>query len=266
MLKSLCFHLYRATESKPHIAQRISKQDPKICPRDDTVFTLAQDLDAFGVITVQGTRLSGKTTLALLLRNFLGRTRKVVFISGWKSDGDDMKAKEFLVKKCHENGYNNIEGPGGLPCDTNSDLVFIIDDAQEIQKDDDLWVRLIETRYRQDSGPHFCLFGTSGYLNTLFSICDPHNGLIAHRQQRVGLTAQSIAGASKVSLFYKKHEFQDAVSKIFGNDAYSVVSERDWDFVYSFTNGHPGMVAATVAYLCLRITSTHHSINPKKTF
>ncbi|KAN0068113.1 hypothetical protein V8E54_013683, partial [Elaphomyces granulatus] len=109
-------------------------------PRSKAVNCLANLLDHYGVVHVRGAPASGKTTLAKLLYLPLKRAaRRVVFIKEWEGNDDD-DASDYLAKECHKRGYKQVEAS----TIENSDLIFIIDEAQLTYDFSNLWSTLIK--------------------------------------------------------------------------------------------------------------------------
>ena len=71
-------------------SKRLITEEPRICPRERTVSTLAAILDDVNIVHVRGTPASGKTYLSELLRHHYRKGgRRVSLIKKW--EGLDFK-------------------------------------------------------------------------------------------------------------------------------------------------------------------------------
>lgn len=206
--------------------------------------TLARLLDENRVMHVRGTPASGKTTLAVLLHNYLEKTQNVIFIEKWDHD---KSAREFLVKKCHDFGHTEVRVSNVL----TRDIVFIVDEAQQTYDCSDLWYTVIKSQSGQLTGARFCLFSSYGspVMGSPYypqSITPP----ILTFNQRVSLTASRNPDAPDICLFYDSPEFEEVVERFCKSPIIEFTLARDVrDYLLSLTNGHPGMVSSMLTYI-----------------
>ena len=64
-------------------------------------------IDEHGVIHVQGTRVSDKTTLTIPLESCLMGRQRVVDIPSWRVG--NISAESFLIQECHKSGYTQVQ-------------------------------------------------------------------------------------------------------------------------------------------------------------
>ncbi|PYI36808.1 hypothetical protein BP00DRAFT_491437 [Aspergillus indologenus CBS 114.80] len=236
-------HTMPASAPQPDI-----QKGPEICARTETLLGIAQELDTKHVVFVQGAPVSGKTTLALLLRDFLRQTRKVIFVKGWKKNGSSLPAVEYLAQAAYEQGLCKDEVHVDLQSDHNSGLVFILDDAHETYGDFDFWSEIVDARFGKEHGPRFCLFFSheslrTGSIEARFSRRQP-----PFKPSRT-VTLLPYWPSSMYSVFYTQSELQDVVKRYSATNGCPELSQNGRECLMSLTDGHPGMVAALLAYI-----------------
>ncbi|KAL1968867.1 hypothetical protein VTN77DRAFT_1228 [Rasamsonia byssochlamydoides] len=235
---------YALSEQSTKSPQPVIQSDPIICPRAATVRKLALMLDEKRVIHVRGTPSSGKTVLANLLWHYYRNRREpVVLLHQWHNVKNPMR---HLVEKCHENGYTSVQ----LETFSGSEVVFLLDEAQQSYGDLDLWLGIIKTHSGRICGPKFCLFTSYG---------SPTSGPAQYpigttpvrfsRTQRVSITASLFAADETVSLFYTPEEFEDVVQRfcLYPTHAFTLTPDAR-NYLYTVTNGHPGATDALLKY------------------
>lgn len=161
-----------------------------------------------------------------------------------------MSASNFLVLKCHEGGYKNVQTSTDILC---SDFVFILDEAQYTYPDAGFWYNIIKSAVGLHRGPRFCIFSSYGSPTTgapehdyPACITPPILGL----EQRVSLTVSCKPGAPDVCLFYDSDEFNDVVGRYCKMPTIEFTLDTDVrDYLFSLTNGHPGMVYSVLGYI-----------------
>jgi hypothetical protein len=198
---------------------------------------------------VRGTPASGKTTLALLLRDYyLENNRKVFLLRTWKplenfygKDPWDRFAL-FLQHKC----------PGHSPMDFfSSKTVIIIDEAQESYKDEEFWNTIIKERHSKEGKDiRLCLFCSYGSpLTGLDTQCfTPVN---FGSPQRITLTPQPQECSPQIGLFFTQDEFNDTVSRLatYRYQEIFTLDEEAQSYLFTVTNGHPGSVTSLVSFI-----------------
>lgn len=201
-----------------------------------------------GAVHVRGTPATGKTTLAQLIAVWLTtRHFTVLYMDDWQVDAN---ARTLLVKRCHEAGYKRVQEWNFLS-PVNDNLVFIIDEAQATYENSHLWYAIIKSRIGQSMGPRFCLFSSYGSPTTGSPQYPPRiTPPILSYRHRVSLTSSANENKYKVSLFYNRSEFEDAVTRFCQLSTVEYALDRELrDYLFSLTSGHPGMVRSTLEFI-----------------
>lgn len=131
-----------------------------------------------------------------------------------------------------------------------SDLVIIIDEAQMSYDDNGLWLGLIKSVGGLNNGPRIALFSsygspTGGPSSALPG--SPH--VIIGAWQRVSLTPSIMKFSPNIGLFYSREEFDDVVSRVCSGRPSLPLDNTAYDYLFDFTNGHPGAVDGLLSYL-----------------
>jgi hypothetical protein len=226
-----------------------------ICTRDETVSKLAELLDSENIIHVCGTPASGKSILALLLRDYYHQNGRTVFLLGWNQNLKDLSRADPWVKLARvlKQIYPSTEKVIDFFADSN---VLILDKAQQSYGDTQFWDHIVKS-IQGGIGYKIklCLFCSYGSLSAGM----PYNKR-GHRTpvnfgytQRVSLTPSVEPGSPPIGLFYNKDEFEAVVTKLCSSkpiEKYRV--DRDArNYIFNLTNGHPGAVNSIVDYLFL---------------
>ncbi|OJD12521.1 hypothetical protein AJ78_06903 [Emergomyces pasteurianus Ep9510] len=235
-----------ATET-PHndIQPPLPSQFFDICPRERTVQSLARLLEENTVMHIRGTPASGKTTLAtLLLHYFSQKGEMVVFINRWDNS---MEVLSFLSQKIQQKGYTHIPPDYIL----SSNVVFIIDEAQQTYSCPEFWYVVIKTQSMRQSGARFCLFSSFGSpITGVLDFPKTFPPPILSPRQRISLTPSSGPESPDVALFYDATEYSDVVRRFCRHPArnsnFEVAAQ---EYIYSFTNGHPGAINSLLLYI-----------------
>ena len=120
--------------------------DPKLCPREDAITELIEILDVYYVAHVRGTPASGKSTMAMLLRDRLQDAgRKVVFVRSWPSD---LRGEDYTTVLVDAAKPRLLLDPDNLG--NHNDTVFIVDEAQQTYAHTNFWLEF--TKQRSGSG------------------------------------------------------------------------------------------------------------------
>lgn len=133
----------------------------------------------------------------------------------------------------------------------NNDINFIIDEAQVTYDDFHLWYTVIKSPLGLWSGPRFCLFSSYGSPTTgspdYLALSTPP---ILCRQQRVSLITPPNSDEVDFVFFTACLNFKDVVSRFCRNPSveFTLVEEVQ-DYIFDLTNGHPGMVSATLKFI-----------------
>ncbi|KAE8379637.1 hypothetical protein BDV26DRAFT_291095 [Aspergillus bertholletiae] len=235
---------------------KIPLDNIKISPREDTVTKSINLIDLYSIIHARGTPASGKTTLALLLRDRLkDQGRHVFYLPNWKKyldkvDRDTWNALyEVISQRC----------PGPIPPNLpDRDVVMIVDEAQGSYKDAEFWNDIIKPISDNSSDYNlriflFCSYGSplTGVDNKDF--CNYYTPVEIPIQQRITLTPQLNRKSPQIGLFYTESEFNDVLSRMVRYMCPNLVATLDNEakrYVFSLTNGHAGCVKAVIQFLC----------------
>ncbi|PKY00574.1 hypothetical protein P168DRAFT_293437 [Aspergillus campestris IBT 28561] len=209
------------TSSKP--PQPRIMADPLLCSRSETVRKLATILDEEQVVHVRGTPASGKSTLAKLLHSH-NRQNHIPSVLIHARDAGLTSVTPDTIR--------------------DTDVTFLIDEAQMSYEDYGLWLDFIKTQNGRRYGPRICLFTSYGSPSEgpdNYPTGSPLTYLGV--QQRISITPSKIRGSPQISLFYTRSEFDDVVQRICTDGRRPVPLHRDAaDYIFSLTNGHPGAV------------------------
>ena len=241
----------------PHLPKKsiLALDYPDISPRSKTVETLAGILETKRVVHVRGTPSSGKTTLAnLLYQYYKDRGKAVVLIDGWHNIPDPTT---HLVNRCIISGYDEATKSNLL----NLDLVFLFDEAQQSYQDLTLWLGIIKTQSCRTNGPRICLFSSYGSPTT-GPTQYPHGSTPIYfgGSQRVSISVSRTSNAPNISLFYNEEEFSEVMRLRCADPRHRfAINSAASDYLYSITNGHPGVVTSLLGYLFLVCRSKNYT-------
>jgi hypothetical protein len=216
-----------------------------VCKRPGTVAKLAKLVDDEWVVHVRGTPATGKTTLALLLRQYYkNRGNRVVFFTGPnRQSGDSLDS--YLAKKCELEGYFGVQ----LDWLTKANIIFIIDEAQTAYHDRHLW-DFIKLKRDYRTGPKFCIFTVYGSPSQgLREVTDPTPDTLRMAKQ-VSMLLSHGKDSPDIRLFYDDSEFKDVVARFCADPAHLLpLEETAWTYLSEITNCHPGAVYSILFYL-----------------
>ena len=208
---------------------------------------MARILDEDRVVHVRGTPSSGKTTLAYLLRRYYeDRGEPVISVDGWHNTPNPTA---HLASLCVASGYDEVK-PNNL---LTWDVVFLFDEAQQSYQDSRLWLGIIKTQSGKSSGPKIYLFSSYGSPAT-GPTQYPHGSTLVHfgAEQRVSISVSSNPRTPNICLFYNEEEFSEVVRLQCANPIHKFAMDPDAsEYLYSITNGHPGVVKSLLGYLFL---------------
>lgn len=217
-----------------------------ISERKKTVTKLAKLLDDQWVVHVWGTRSTGKTTLAHLLRRHYKIDEKipVVLITRPRRE-PNVSLRSFLAKQCEQEGYF------GVPLDffSEADIIFIIDEAQTAYFDGDLW-EFVKAKKDSRTGPKFCIVTVLGIpLRASDALNDPSPDALRLSVQ-VSILRSRRENSPDICLFYDYDEFEDVLEKYCADPRHTLPLEKAArTYLYEITNGHPGAVISMLHYL-----------------
>ncbi|KAF8246934.1 hypothetical protein K440DRAFT_601858 [Wilcoxina mikolae CBS 423.85] len=226
--------------------------DRFLCPRTETVRTLAEMLDQSNVVHVRGTPASGKTTLAQLLHSYyLERDIPAVFIPCWPVPGSIPASPSsylnILVQECHIAGYTDIN----QSTLRDTDIVLILDEGQMSYGDQGLWLGFVKTQNGRRSGPRICVFTSYGSPSggpSDFTQGSPLSFLGV--EQRVSITISPMENSPRIGLFYSRDEFDDVVRRLSADPRRPLRLHTDAkDYVFELTSGHAGAVEGVIGMI-----------------
>ncbi|EED14660.1 conserved hypothetical protein [Talaromyces stipitatus ATCC 10500] len=218
------------------------------------VSKLAEVIDSQNIVHVRGTPASGKSTLSLLLRDYYRWNGRIVFWLGiWEQNLRDFGDEDpwaNLARYIRRN-YPRLDKKQNIFANGN---VIIIDEAQTSYGDTALWNQIIKD-----------IHGGIGYKVKLCLFCSygsPSEGLPYNRRdhgtpvgfgcaQRISLTPSGELGSPPIGLFYNRDEFEIVVTKLCSSDPVEkyIIDNDARNYIFNFTNGHPGAVSSIVYYL-----------------
>ncbi|EAW20587.1 uncharacterized protein NFIA_030190 [Aspergillus fischeri NRRL 181] len=130
----------------------------------------------------------------------------------------------------------------------NTDIVFIIDEAQMIYYDNGFWLDFVKTQSGSRFGPRICIFSSYGSAEAGPSEAAVGTPLAyLGPKQRVSITPSKLEFAPKISLFYNRAEFDDVVNRACTDPIRPLRLELSArDIIFTMTNGHPGSVESVL--------------------
>ncbi|PYI30231.1 hypothetical protein BP00DRAFT_398937 [Aspergillus indologenus CBS 114.80] len=146
-----------------------------------------------------------------------------------------------------------------------SNSLLLVDEAQASYKDDIFWGEIIKEQLNgiQRRDMRICLVCFYGSPTTGV---EPGSFTPAEftTSQHITITPQQIPGSPQFGLFFTRPEFEDVVSrriKYQYHDRFTLHEEAR-DYIFSFTNGHPGAVDGILSYIyqCYRSPITHEEL------
>lgn len=205
---------------------------------------LAALVKANTVMHVRGTRGSGKSCLAQSLYYHLrSQKKKTILFLGWHSESP---AEDFLASACQGRGWSVTRDNVG-----DSDVTFIIDEAQTSYNDSELWAGMMKFQSLRKFGAQFCLF--SAYGSAVTGPSPNYQQFIPlyfTPNQRMSLTTSPNEASPEISLFYNTSEYTDIINRYCGQGTVEFEMAHDIrDYVFLLGNGHPGATASVLDYI-----------------
>lgn len=234
-----------ASSPPPSILPIRSSDYPQWCPRRGTVERLAALLEEQRIVHVRGTPASGKSLLAGFLHEYLifdQGEKNVTYFDDWS---ENERPLNQVLSACLPEGHR-----------TQNDLIYgqhvvILDEAQYSYKDRKLWYTVMKTACGVDSGARFCIFSSYGSPTTgaprqdyLPSVAPP----IFRPSQRVSLMISPSEDTPDLCLFLQRDEYHDVVDRFCRMIKEFTLHSDLQDYMFSLTNGHPGMVSVLLNY------------------
>jgi hypothetical protein len=212
---------------------------PYICPRTETVSTIAGIVKTRGAVLIWGLPGSGKSTLGQLVFEHLSKQdTKAVFINDCLATKNG-KLEESLAEFCQPS-YPGTSSEDVL----NGNFVFIIDEAHKsLQK----LKRLIKIAINTGKGPKFCMLSDQG-------VCADRNSVFEMLPE-ISYLATHGACADNVGIFYSHSEFEQVVSSTTAKKLGYRLNEEAANHVFSLTAGHPLIVGSILRYIDMVFSS-----------
>jgi hypothetical protein len=248
------------------IQPAVETPDPCESPRGRTVAALWEQLQQVRVIHVRGTPTSGKSSLARNLKFYVMRTEPGVRICSFRWPDDSAWPDGLNRASQYHRLLNFITG---RPAESDNwpqmeNTLLIIDEAQMSYEYLDLWNDFLKPLASDAKrGPFVILFSSYG-SPTQIPVRAALGSAPIHlsAKQRVSIRPLS-ENNPKISLYFTRSEFDDVVTRVCEYNAKDeqpfLPSSELLEYVWEFTNGHPG---ATRAVLDALIHSQVSFFNP----
>ncbi|KAJ5899941.1 hypothetical protein N7495_004685 [Penicillium taxi] len=202
------------------------------CPRADTVRKLANLVDREHAVIIRGTPVSGKSTLAQLLRDYyVAKDIPAIYIPRWPQGTRQPAsyiAQIALWGKAAgiEVTYQTLE---------TGNMVIILDEAQRPEIDGGPRLAIFSGYGSPNAGPEPAVMSPLGYFGP---------------QQRVSITRSSLSSSPLIAFFYDRDEFDDVVTRYCSReDCFLALDVKASDYLFYLTNGQPGAVRSILEML-----------------
>ena len=211
---------------------------------------LWEQLQRVNVMHVRGNPASGKTVLAALLQNYVKRQRPgmEVYMFTWPSQDLRMPnyydLLNYMTKKPVAYSDYWLE---------RQNTLIIIDEAQRSYKYFDFWDQFINHLTSDGGGPFVILFTSFGSAAGLPIEATEEEGsdpVLFRPDQMVSIRSLPYTN-QKVSLYFNREEFNDAIARFCeSQDGNRFIPSDDLiQYIWDFTNGHPGAARAVMEIL-----------------
>jgi hypothetical protein len=217
------------------------------CPREATVAALWDQLKKHQVVHVRGTPTSGKSTLAQLLKDYVGRTSPNTQVYAFSWQRPEVLEKKGVSWSCY---YQLLNSQTGRPIDTDDwlrmrNMLLIMDAAQTSYQYADLWTQFIKRVSSDgDETRRVVLFSSYGSPAETPLIHGPPGSspIQLTADQRASIRPLS-NNNQKFSLYFTRPEFDDVVARVCRDSGKNgqpfCPSSELLDHVWDFSNGHP---------------------------
>jgi hypothetical protein len=175
-----------------------------------------------------------------------------VLIDTWPKEDSAKIYSTVIVEHAKNSGYSVHAADI-----TDTDMLVVIDEAQMSYYDSGLWLGLIKTQSGKKHGLRICLFVCYGSVKS-----GPEDYAFGFgttlaqfgNQQRVSIIKSGLPFSPPISLFYTRHEFEDAVRRTCKKKSLQL-NDDAINYVFSLSNGHPGAVdgiLGMIQMVCLK--------------
>ncbi|KAF2872276.1 hypothetical protein BDV95DRAFT_593681 [Massariosphaeria phaeospora] len=211
-----------------------------LCMREKLVASLLQHTREYGVMVIRATPMVGKTSLLKLLGYHIlhnERDLEPVFVEWEKREKrNDQPYGEFLRRHRESCQRDNAEA---RPRNKNARIIYLIDEAQNSYEEQSFWSQLKDYHATRQQALFVlvCVFGATG----VSSYYDPDiesQALRMHALHRIELRPST---SSSLCMLLRQDEVAFMVNKFATVHGYQL-HNRVAEYLYSATNGHPGMV------------------------
>jgi hypothetical protein len=188
-------------------------------------FIFSHLFDIINVAKVRGTPASGKSSLAMLLRNYIAKNhpeKDVHFLPCYRDQPDQTPIM----------GWEEWLDGEGWHSSSPSSRVLILDEAQLSYWDRPFWLGFIKPI---NAGSHHMVILFASYGSASRNLLNNATPLVVQESQLVGLARDSTEDS--VGLLLTREEMERVVRKSFPNHHFDVSL---LDYVYSLTSGHVG--------------------------
>jgi len=226
-------------------------QNPLYCLREDTVAALWEQLQRVNVIHIRGTPTTGKSVLANLFKAYIEEKRPDIRIHlfDWP-----INTKEFE----YDTYYHLLNRLTKQP-ETRSDTwlrrqntLIIINEVQRSYTFYSFWDQFIKSLASDGGGPLVILFSSfsSAASRSIEIPVEMGSAPVQFRpDQRISIQSLSYTNP-KVSLYFNREEFNDAVARLCKGDRNGFIPSKElMQHIWELTNGHPGAVRAVMEVL-----------------
>jgi hypothetical protein len=225
--------------------------NPLFCPRKDTVAALWEQLQRVHVMHVRGTPTTGKSVLADLFQEYVQGERPDIQIHlfNWP-----LNIKEFE----YQNYYHLLNKLTNEPLTRRDNwlkrqnTLIIIDEAQRSYTFYSFWDEFIKRLASDGGGPLVILFSSFGSAagRPVEVPIEFGSAPVQFRpDQRISIQLLPYTNP-KVSLYFNREEFNDAVARLCKEDRNSfILSKELMQHIWELTSGHPGAVRAVMEML-----------------
>jgi hypothetical protein len=182
-------------------------------------FIFSHLFDIINVAKVRGTPASGKSSLAMLLCNYIIKNhpdKEPCFLSYYR-DESDQSYKDWLERKGWRSPSNGV---------------LILDEAQLSYWDYSFWLSFIK---RINANTPYMVILFASYGSASRNLLNSSTPLLVQESQLVGLARDSTEDS--VGLLLTREEMEGVVRKSFPNHHFDVSL---LDYIYSLTSGHVG--------------------------
>lgn len=226
-----------------------------VCNREELVTTVLQRARHYGVVVIRATPQVGKTTLLKLLGHRIAHQES------------DLEPVNFIWQKNERRnfrshwGYLELERDAwrGMnakirPYNPAARVVYLIDEAQDSYDDEAFW-SMLKNHHITRSQPLFvlvCLYGAAGVSH----IQDPSiesQALLMHSMHRIELRAMH--GGPR--MLFRREELSFIIQNFATVNGYQL-EDGVIEYLYSATDGHPGMVGLLLSHLTHTLVSRAH--------